>query len=334
MDKIREFVGRYQLITFFAIAYTVTWAIWIPSFLLPYVGVISPWGAFGPALAGILITRIVYPERSDKSRKLSRLVFLLGLIVSVLVYLLNAWMQISPPWTTEIAVGLTFSGLIAAMAPAFVISSIYSRNDAIRGYLQSLIRPKGSVFYYLIALLIFPATFWLGSVISEAIGQAAFYEIPSLHGWDEVLLILAAFISQFFYGNTLGEEVGWRGFALPRLQAQTSPLVASLVIGLFWFAWHLPIKVINPDAIPYVFYGLSFIPQSIFLTWLFNRTKGSILAVGVAHVSLNVAGTRLFPPSYAWLILQFIVVAILILIDRMWENRAAVDSSMLHSDVE
>lgn len=131
---------------------------------------------------------------------------------------------------------------------------------------------------------------------------------------------MIAFITQFFYGNTLGEEVGWRGFALPRLQARYSPLIASLVLTPIWFAWHLPLKVLNPDPISYLFYGLSFVPQTILLTWLFNRTNGSILAVGIAHVSFNVAGKYLFAPSYAWLIMQFTLVGILILVDRMWKK--------------
>jgi len=106
------------------------------------------------------------------------------------------------------------------------------------------------------------------------------------------------------------------------------------VIAFFWFAWHLPLKVINPDVVPYLFYGLCFIPQSIFLTWLFNRTNGSILAVGIAQVSVNVAGKYLFPPSNIWLIVQFILVAILILIDRMWDKNTLELSSVVHRFTE
>jgi membrane protease YdiL (CAAX protease family) len=330
MDKIREIVRRHQLIAFFILAYAITWAVWIPSYKLYYAGVISAWGAFGPALAGIFITRFVSPKQVDKSRKVPLLAFLLGLVVSALVYVLLAWMKLRPPWTLETVIWLILVGLLSAIPPAFVISSAFSRNESVRESLHSLIRPRGSAVYYLFALFIIPTTFWLGSVISEAFGQAAFWYIPPLHGWDAVRVVVFAFITQFFYGNALGEEVGWRGFALPRLQARASPLVASLVIALFWFAWHLPLKVLNPDDLSYLFYGLSFIPQSILLTWLFNRTNGSILSVGIAHVSYNVSGILLFPPSYAWLILQFIVVGILIIIDRMWERNTLENSSVVH----
>jgi membrane protease YdiL (CAAX protease family) len=148
---------------------------------------------------------------------------------------------------------------------------------------------------------------------------------------DAVRFLLIAFITQFFYGNTLGEEVGWRGFALPRLQARSSPLTASLVLALFWFAWHLPLKVINPDPISYLFYGSSFIPQTILLTWLFNRTEGSILAVGIVHVMTNVVGKYLIAPSYPWFIVQFILAAFLILMDRMWKKLPADHSAVCAS---
>lgn len=131
---------------------------------------------------------------------------------------------------------------------------------------------------------------------------------------------MLAFFYQFCFANVLGEEVGWRGFALPRLQSRFSPLIASLIFTPIWFVWHLPLKLANPDLLPYLFYGLTFIPSTILLTWIYNRTGGSILAVGLAHVCINLAGKYLFPISHGMLILGFILVIILILIDRMWEK--------------
>ena len=51
-------------------------------------------------------------------------------------------------------------------------------------------------------------------------------------------LVAVKFLYQIFFFNATGEEVGWRGFALPRLQARTSPLIAALIIALFWAPWH------------------------------------------------------------------------------------------------
>lgn len=336
MDKAKELVRRYQLILFFVLAYAITWGVWIPVLRLyfqeevSFVAVFSPWGAFGPALAGILITRFMHSEMSDRSRRASLSAFLLGLVVSAFVHILSAWMQARSTGTGGTVVGVTLVGLIAAIPPALVISSAFSRNEAVSDYLHSLVEPRGSAAYYLFALLLSPAISWVGSLISEAFGQAALYDTPPLYGWDAVRIVLITFISQFFYANALGEEVGWRGFALPRLQARHSPLVASLVIAPAWFAWHLPLKLLNPDEIPYLFYGLTFVPSSILLTWVFNRTNGSILAVGIAHAAGNVSGKLLFPASNAWLVLRFVTAAILVLIDRMWDRSTLETSSIVH----
>ena len=181
MDKIRSFIAKHEILVFFLLAYAITWAIWIPSYLLNNAGVISAWGAFGPALAGIFITRFMSPQRNGK---VPRAAFLIGLVVSTLVYLLLASMQLRLPWPRETVIGLILVGLLSGIAPSFVISSAFSRHEAVRDYLQSLIKPRGSTVYYLLALLLVPLTFWLGAVISDAFGQATLYETPALHGWE------------------------------------------------------------------------------------------------------------------------------------------------------
>jgi len=340
MDKIREFVKRYQLISFFLLTYLITWGLWIP-FVGPaargkstVAEILVIWGVFGPALAGILITRFINSGDDEINRKKPILVFCLGLVLSASVLVLNISMRIGTSWSIERMLGPIILSFLVALPPAYVLSSAFSRNQTVRHYLHSLIKPRGSFVYFLFALLLPPFTYWLGSFFSDAFGQTAYFDPNPLFGWDAIRVISITFIYQFFYGNTLGEEVGWRGFALPRLQARYSPLVASLIIALVWFPWHLPLKWSNPDVIPYYVYAIGFIPSSILLTWIYNRTDGSILAVGIAHVSNNVSGKIIFGYTNSKLILGFIVVIILIVVDRMWEKRAAVDASILHSSTK
>jgi hypothetical protein len=66
MDKIKGFARRHRLIAFLVLAYAITWVVWIPAHSLKYAALISAWGAFGPALAGIFITSSL-PERDDFS---------------------------------------------------------------------------------------------------------------------------------------------------------------------------------------------------------------------------------------------------------------------------
>lgn len=327
MFKIRAFVGRYQLISFFLLTYLITWGLWIP-FVGPatqedstIAEILGMWGVFGPALAGIIVTRVSTSGDDESKHKKPKLAFFLSLVLSALVLLLMISRNDGQSWTIGRAVTLFLLSCFVALPPAYIISSAFSRNQVVKGYLSSLIKPRGSIAYYLIALLLYPFIYWLGNLLSGALGQIPYYTPQPLNGWDAVTAISITFLYQFFYGNVLGEEVGWRGFALPRLQTKQSPFVASLIIALIWSLWHLPLWLGNPDDIPFLYHVVSFIPSSILLTWIYNRTYGGILAVGVAHVMNNVCGQILFPITDGRLIIGFAIAAMFVVVDRMWKNR-------------
>jgi membrane protease YdiL (CAAX protease family) len=86
-----------------------------------------------------------------------------------------------------------------------------------------------------------------------------------------------------------GEETGWRGFALPRLQTRWSAWTSSLVLGLVWALWHFhPANISILGKFP-VLYVLIVIPATIIFTWLYNNTDGSLLIAIVFHMMLDVA---------------------------------------------
>ena len=100
------------------------------------------------------------------------------------------------------------------------------------------------------------------------------------------------------WNGPVGEEFGWRGYALPKLQNKYGPLIASLVIGTIWGIWHLP-SFFAPQgvvgaiaaAIGMVFiipYTLGTIANSIFMTWVYNKSKASALIAGIIwHAAIN-----------------------------------------------
>jgi hypothetical protein len=93
----------------------------------------------------------------------------------------------------------------------------------------------------------------------------------------------------------LGEELGWRGFALPRLQERTGPLAGSLILGVLWAAWHLPLFFIPEwtgsidPAVLMLAYFSWVVPFAVFMTWVFNHTKGSLITATLLHTALNAA---------------------------------------------
>jgi membrane protease YdiL (CAAX protease family) len=100
------------------------------------------------------------------------------------------------------------------------------------------------------------------------------------------------FLIQVF---TNGEEIGWRGYALPKLQARHGALIASLIIGVIWAFWHVPKFLTAGSAQDYSFwlYLLDTIALAILFTWVYNNTKSSLLLVTLFHAALNTSAVFL-----------------------------------------
>ena len=122
--------------------------------------------------------------------------------------------------------------------------------------------------------------------------------MPSLGARPEfgyALLGVAFFLAfSIFPDSALGEEIGWRGYALPRLQATRSALSASLILAPIWGLWHLPLWLTgDPVKAPifYVPFFLSAFAFSVILTWVYNSTGGSLLMVILLHATVNLPVT-------------------------------------------
>ena len=100
------------------------------------------------------------------------------------------------------------------------------------------------------------------------------------------------YLSNIFVGGPIAEEFGWRGFALPKLQARIGALSAGLVIGVVWGLWHLPFFIFPEGAlvignIPFVWYLPLVTAWSVLFTWIYNNTKGSVLMMILFHAAIN-----------------------------------------------
>lgn len=107
-----------------------------------------------------------------------------------------------------------------------------------------------------------------------------------------VSFVLAALI--------VGEEVGWRGFALPYLLRRQSALAASLIVGIVWAFWHLP-NFLLPGfphrGLPFPAFVLMVVAYSVLFTWLYRRTAGSLTAAVVFHAAINLFSLAGLDPS-------------------------------------
>jgi len=102
-------------------------------------------------------------------------------------------------------------------------------------------------------------------------------------------LIVLLIAKHFFLGGGMGEELGWRGFMLPRLQSNYSALTSSLAIGVAWGLWHGP-KFIWDDGgglSAVIIFTIYTTVLSIIFTAVFNRSGGNLFVVTLLHASMN-----------------------------------------------
>jgi membrane protease YdiL (CAAX protease family) len=105
--------------------------------------------------------------------------------------------------------------------------------------------------------------------------------------WSSLAQILTLFLPNL-PGGPLGEEAGWRGFALPRLQRRFHPVIASLLLGFLWANWHLPLILARVYNVEWWQFTILTMAASVFLSWGFNRSGGSTLCAVLIHGLYNV----------------------------------------------
>lgn len=129
-----------------------------------------------------------------------------------------------------------------------------------------------------------------GAAVLLAAFSAAFFMTKSGFDrwqWSALLQILALYGPNLF-GGPLGEEAGWRGFALPRLQRRFHPLTASLILGFLWANWHLPLLLTHVYNISWAQFVATIMAGAFFLSFAFNLSGGSTLCTILVHGLYNV----------------------------------------------
>jgi membrane protease YdiL (CAAX protease family) len=130
-------------------------------------------------------------------------------------------------------------------------------------------------------------------------------------------------------GGPMGEEFGWRGYALPLLQDRFGWRAASLGLGLVWGLWHLPLFFIDGTSqahIPLALFLLSVVAMSVLFSWLVNRTAGSVVAALVLHTAINFWPTvvLVLPTEASYRVYALVVAMLVLLALGMMAKRDAV----------
>lgn len=191
----------------------------------------------------------------------------------------------------------TFGPALAAI----IITAIIAGKAGLHELRQRIRQWRAPWQWYLFILLGIPALLLLGIILQPG-------ALAGFHDLSPILLVIypIAFVATFFGGGPLGEEIGWRGFALPRMQSRFGPLWGTLLLGLLWSGWHLSDFLTASKGggqetgwatflTNFPVFMLAVVSLAIIMTWIYNHTGGSIFTAILAHTSVNILEVLLIP---------------------------------------
>ncbi len=195
-------------------------------------------------------------------------------------------------------------GALGPMLAALIVTSITEGRAGIQELARRMFRWRVNIVWHLIAWLSMVLLFAIAAVVARIAWGA--WPGLSLFGLTEEypqLPVLVYWLANLiFYG--WGEETGWRGFALPRLQKDHHALVATFIVSIFWALYHLPLFWFVDGFMGMGLGGamgwyFSILLGAVIMTWLYNSTQGSILIVAVFHATVNIVFNSPFSTDFA-----------------------------------
>jgi membrane protease YdiL (CAAX protease family) len=327
VKRILAYIEQYPFPSFLLIVFSMSWALWyvagtfspLPpeSSLLGFRWAVSQIGVFAPAFAGWIILALT-DHASSAWRWHAVWVFFLPMFV--LAWVLSAYTYEDLSRNTP----LIITTVVATAAMVYLFSP---SNRRFRHVFSSGSQERTGATWIVPSVLLFPAITLAAKVLTHhPEGREAL--IPLSGTWHEIVKrVIALFAIDLLYGGPLGEEPGWRGFALPHLQKRHSPLEASVILGFLWALWHAPLDISHGFVLP-GFGGVIVrliwtIPLTFLFTFFYNRTRGSVLVAILLHTSVNYGVDLLgLAPAAAGVFFGAVLVlaGCAVCADRMWHR--------------
>jgi membrane protease YdiL (CAAX protease family) len=198
--------------------------------------------------------------------------------------------------------GLATAGtIVGSFGPAVAAAVVlWLDGGSVREWAERIVRWRVAPRWYLVAVALPLVVVGLASVGIALLGSDV--DLSTLRGRGSMVLASYLIVALVGGGN---EEPGWRGFALPRLQERYAPVAATLLLGVVWAFWHLPLLPVDTARLHglawlleegplVVLRVLNIVGFAFLLTWIYNRT-GSVLLALLLHAGINTANSTLVP---------------------------------------
>lgn len=215
-------------------------------------------------------------------------------------------------------------GTFGPMAAALILTLRSQGKEGLSRLLRRSYSLRFNKIWLLVAILLWPAMQGIALLMAVFFGGDS---PPEILLFSAPLLILSPLLSGLIIGGPLGEEMGWRGYALPRLQNKYNALISSLIVGVIWTFWHLPLYIV-PEAsgrgLPFGLFLVTTLLGSPIYTWLYNNAKRSLWPVMIFHTFQNYAIFNVgnMPSGFIYFGLVFASAVILIVV--IWGPRNLV----------
>lgn len=220
--------------------------------------------------------------RTFVKRNALALFFLLTYAISFSLFLTWDWANDdSIPW-------FTFGPMLSAL----ILTALSGGWPAVKALLGRLVQWRVGWRWYAIALGI-PVAIGL---VAVGLTTLAGVPAPTAAEWASWSSLFLALPIRIFFSGPFGEELGWRGFALPRLQAKFAPLTATLILGVMGAIWHVPLIFIGQNQWPDL---LLILAGYLLMSWVYNGTNGSVLLALLFHGVTNTMGGAFFNRMYS-----------------------------------
>jgi uncharacterized protein len=185
-----------------------------------------------------------------------------------------------------------YLGSFGPMIAAFITKYIYDGWKGVKDLLQRMVQWKINWIWYIVVLVIPVLLVIAAGYADELINQQPFtMKGFSTNNEFPQFGVLSYFLLNFFTFG-MGEETGWRGYALPALQKKFSALTSTLILTVAWACWHIPAFIYRPsfsqmDIAGIAGFFMSLLMGAVILTWLYNSTKGSLFIAAIFHTMIE-----------------------------------------------